>query len=160
MRNLTHFALCVLHFALCIAPAFGATPYSPTPSDPLGLLSSLRMASLIRQLEQHFQVLLIHGPPILAASDALVLAAQVAGTMLVVESGATSRRSATRALTLLENAEASVLGTVLTRVRARSPESGSYSDLSVADQRSHTQIEAEPSLAWLESDEMVGASRL
>jgi capsular exopolysaccharide synthesis family protein len=143
-----------------VIPGLDLIPAGTSPSDPLGLLSSPRMASLVRQLEEYFQVVLILGPPILASSDALVLATQVAGTMMVIESGATSRRSATRALSLLENAGASVLGTVLTRVRARSLESGSYSDLSVPDQRSRAEMEAEPSLAWLESDEMVSTGRL
>jgi capsular exopolysaccharide synthesis family protein len=143
-----------------VIPGLHLIPSGFSPPDPLGLLGSPRMASLIRELERHFEVVLIHAPSILAAPDALVLATQVAGTLLVIESGATSRRSATRALTLLQQAETRVLGTVLTRIRARSPESGSYSDLSVADWRSHTQIEAEPSLAWLESDEPVSTGQL
>jgi Mrp family chromosome partitioning ATPase len=115
------------------------------------------MAYLLQQFQQQFQVLLIHGPPILAASDALVLAAQVTGTMLVIESGATTRKSATRALELLENAEANVLGAVLTRVRGGSFGSGSYSDLGRPSRLSPVQAEAETPLVWLESSEMASA---
>jgi len=141
-------------------PDLHLLPAGLSPSDPLGLLSSPRMTYLIRQLEQHFQVLLIHGPPILAASDALVLATQVAGTVLVIESGTTMCKSATRALALLENAEVNVLGTVLTRVRARSLKSGSYSDLSKPVQPPQLQIETETSLSWLENAETISAYRL
>jgi capsular exopolysaccharide synthesis family protein len=142
-----------------VIPCLHLIPAGPSPSDPLGLLSSPRMAYLIDQLEQGFQVVLIHGPPVLAASDALVLAAQVSGTMMVIESGATSRRSATRAVELLENADANVLGTVLTQVRGRSFGSGSYSDLGKPSRLSLAQTEAEAPLVWLESGETASVYR-
>jgi capsular exopolysaccharide synthesis family protein len=124
-------------------------PGGLSPCDPLGLLSSPRMTHLINQLEQHFQVLLVHAPPVLVASDALVLATQVNGTMMVIESGATTLKSATRAMARLENAEVNVLGAILTGVRARSLKSGSYSDLRKPAQPPQLQMEAETSLSWL-----------
>jgi capsular exopolysaccharide synthesis family protein len=135
-------------------------PGGLAPSDPLGLLSSPRMTYLINQLERHFQVLLVHGPPILVASDALVLATQVNGTMMVIESGATTQKSATRAMARLQNAEVKVLGSILTRVRARSLKAGSYSDLSKPAQPPQLQMEAERSLSWLQDSETISLSQL
>ena len=109
-------------------PGLHLLPGGSPPSDPLGLLSSLRMAWLFRQLEERYDLVLIHGPPILAAADALVLAAQVTGTMLLISSRSTRRKAAMRALALLDNIEAHILGAVLTQARTASSKEGSCPD--------------------------------
>ena len=88
-------------------------------ADPLRLFSAPEMARLLRQLRKGADVVLFNAPPVLAAADALVLAAQVDATLLVVEDRMPLKWAA-QALTMLHNAQANVLGAVLTGARSRS----------------------------------------
>jgi succinoglycan biosynthesis transport protein ExoP len=91
----------------------------PPSFEPSALLSSQQMTHLIRDLERHADVVLFDAPPILAATDAMALAPQVAGTILVVESRSTLRKTAAQATERLNSVQARVLGVVLNKVRDR-----------------------------------------
>jgi non-specific protein-tyrosine kinase len=86
----------------------GALP--PRPAD---LLGSKRMEEIIDKLLQNADILLFDAPPVLAATDAAVLATKVDGTLLVVSAGDTKRDHAQRAIERLENVNANILGAVL-----------------------------------------------
>jgi succinoglycan biosynthesis transport protein ExoP len=85
---------------------------------PAELLCSDAMARLLRELGQKFQYVLVDAPPVLAASDATILATMVDGVVLVVESGATPRKIIERSQRRLENAGARLLGAVLNKFDA------------------------------------------
>ncbi len=96
---------------LQIVPA-GATP--PSPAD---LLSSKRFDSVLRDLKQQADIVLIDAPPVLAASDAALLATKVDGVVLVTRAGKTRRDSAREAVALLQRVNAHVVGVVLTNAK-------------------------------------------
>jgi len=87
-----------------------AGPIPPAPSE---LLSTKRAATLIERLADHCDLLLIDSPPVLPVSDPLVLSEHVDGVVLVSAAGNTSRREVARAVELLQQVEAPLLGTVL-----------------------------------------------
>jgi len=97
-------------------------PSGPTPPNPSELLGSQRMTQLIEGFQSFADVVLFDVPPVLACADAMVLATKMDGVVVVIDSRSTRREAATRALELLRNVEAKVLGGVLNKVRTRSSE--------------------------------------
>ncbi|MBN1583729.1 MAG: hypothetical protein JXA89_23690, partial [Anaerolineae bacterium] len=59
-------------------------------------------------------LVLLSAPPVIAVTDAALLAAQVDGTLLIVRAGGTERAHVQRAKTLLEKVNANLVGAVLT----------------------------------------------
>ncbi len=90
-------------------------PSGPLPPTPSELLSSDRMVSLIEHFRGCVDVLLMDSPPVLAVTDAAILASLVDGVLLVIESGRTSKGKAQRALHTLQAVGGRVMGAVLTR---------------------------------------------
>ncbi len=91
-------------------------PSGPVPPDPSELLGSRAMAELLEQLSGRYDVVLVDAPPLLATSDATVLAGRAGGTLLVVRIGRTRRARLRRAAAALRSVDARVLGTVLNMV--------------------------------------------
>ena len=71
-------------------------------------------------------MVLIDSPPMLPVTDAAVLSARVDATLLVTRSGTTSRRELARAIELLRQVDAPLVGTVLTGVSDESAYGYSY----------------------------------
>jgi Mrp family chromosome partitioning ATPase len=94
-------------------------------SNPGMLFTSERMRNLIKLLTEHFDLVIIDSPPILSAADAVVLATEVDGTLMVIESGKTKRQMSLQGRETLENVNAKVIGTVLNNVNY-SKQYGSY----------------------------------
>jgi non-specific protein-tyrosine kinase len=93
------------------------------PPNPADLLGSQRMGQLLAGLSELADVIIYDSPPLLAASDALVLSNRVDGVVLIVEAGRTRRDVVMQALLNLQQANANLLGGVLNQVR---PKRGSY----------------------------------
>jgi len=86
------------------------------PPNPSELLGSKRMQELIQQLKSEYDYVLFDSPPLIAVTDAVVMAPWVDGVVLVLRSGKTDRDAAVRAFELLRNVKANVLGTLLNDV--------------------------------------------
>lgn len=91
----------------------------PLPPNPSELLNSQRMRELIEQLKGEADVLLFDSPPILAVTDASILANQVDGVLLVVDAGTTRRGVAQRGKEQLDKVGANVLGAALNKLSHR-----------------------------------------
>ena len=89
------------------------------PPNPSELLSSKRSMVLLRSLETSFDMVVIDTPPVDAAPDALSLAAEASGTVVVVEAGRTNAAQAAAVVDALNNVGANVLGVVLNKARER-----------------------------------------
>lgn len=85
----------------------------PLPPNPAELLGSGRMERLLEHLAEQFDVVLIDTPPVLAVTDACVLAPKVDGVLGVVRSGKVEREKAVRAKEALTAVKANLLGVVL-----------------------------------------------
>ena len=86
---------------------------APNPSEIMG---SNRISFLIAQLKERFDRLIIDTPPILPASDALVLSPRTDGVVLVVKAGLINRELIKHSVEQLRMAQANLLGVVLNRV--------------------------------------------
>ena len=85
----------------------------PPPPNPADLLASAHMETLLARLTELADIVLIDAPPVIAATDAALLAAKVDGVLLVVSAGRTKREHVERAKDLLEKVNANVIGAVL-----------------------------------------------
>ena len=83
-----------------------------SPANPAELLSSPRMAQLLKDAKREFDFVFVDAPPLLAVSDPCILARHVDGMVLVVRVGKNTRTSAARVRELIHNQEITVLGTV------------------------------------------------
>ena len=89
-------------------------------ADPTSLLASKRFGTLLDELRQDYDMLLLDSPAALVVPDAAILASQSDGVLLLVDAQVTSRRAALRVRRAMEEqAGARVLGTVFNRVRLK-----------------------------------------
>ena len=92
-------------------------PSGPPPPNPSELLGSKRLEAAIARLQQEADLLLFDSPPVLAVSDAAVLARKVDAVLLVVSAGRTKRDQASRARQVFDRTGARILGVVLNNAR-------------------------------------------
>ncbi|WP_239454433.1 CpsD/CapB family tyrosine-protein kinase [Bacillus suaedaesalsae] len=88
-------------------------PSGPVPPNPAELLGSRAMKELLTNTSAQFDVVVFDTPPVLAVTDAQVLANECDGVVLVVSSGKTENEASIKAKELLVNANAKILGVVL-----------------------------------------------
>lgn len=103
-------------------PNLVAIPTGPLPPNPADLLSSNRLAEAIAELRTKFKFVVIDSPPVMAATDAVILSVQTDGVLLVVRSGETPKEAFTRTRDLLTSVKCHILGVVLNAVDAGAPD--------------------------------------
>jgi len=91
-------------------------PGGNLPPNPSEILASDRMSFLLGRLKKRFDVLIIDSPPILPASDSLILAPRIDGVILLVKAGAMNRKMVIRAVQQLKLAQANLTGVALNQV--------------------------------------------
>jgi len=92
-------------------------PSGPLPPNPSELLGSRRMEEIIAVLLERADIVFFDAPPVVAVTDAAVLATKVDGVLLVIYAGRTRRDYARAARARLEKVNANLLGAVLNNVR-------------------------------------------
>jgi succinoglycan biosynthesis transport protein ExoP len=85
----------------------------PTPPNPSELLASDRMKHLIEEMRGRFAYVIFDSPPVMAVTDAIVLAANADGVVLTVHGGHTPRDLVQRAAERLRQSNIPVLGALL-----------------------------------------------
>src|SRR5215472_12712345 len=103
-------------------PNLVAIPTGPLPPNPADLLSSHRLADAIAELRTKFKFIVIDSPPVMAATDAVILSVQTDGVLLVVRSGETPKVAFTRTRDLLTSVKSRILGVVLNAVDSSAPD--------------------------------------
>src|SRR5580704_11112500 len=103
-------------------PNLAAIPTGPLPPNPADLLSSHKLADAIAELRKKFKFIVIDSPPIMAATDAVILSVQTDGVLLVVRSGETPKEAFTRTRDLLVSVKCHILGVVLNAVDSNAPD--------------------------------------
>jgi capsular exopolysaccharide synthesis family protein len=107
-----------------IAPAIVKTteenlfllPSGATTPNPSELLGSARFSFLISILRKRFDLLVIDSPPILPASDALLLAPNSDGVLFVTKSGLLNRDMVIKGIESLRQINANLIGVALNSV--------------------------------------------
>ncbi|MCW2831936.1 MAG: capsular biosynthesis protein [Aeromicrobium sp.] len=83
------------------------------PPNPSEILQTDAMRSLVAEMRQRYDVVLIDAPPLLPVTDAALLASISDGAILVVRHGQTGREAIRTATERLHSVGARLLGTVL-----------------------------------------------
>ncbi len=86
------------------------------PPNPSELLSSHKMKEFIEKAKESFDVVLFDTPPIGLVTDAAIISRVMDGSIMVVQSGKTSKRILSHVYKLLIDAKANVIGILLNRV--------------------------------------------
>jgi capsular exopolysaccharide synthesis family protein len=86
------------------------------PPNPAELLGSQRFRDFLIALQEHFDWVIVDTPPVMAVTDASVVAHLSNGVVFVVGCEQTSKHTANAALEQLEGAKAKFLGGVLNKV--------------------------------------------
>ena len=82
----------------------------PNPSE---LLGSVKMKRFIEGITKRFDFVIFDSPPLVAATDAVVLGTLVNGVGMLIRAGKTNRQDVTRKLELFHNVQATVIGVIL-----------------------------------------------
>lgn len=85
----------------------------PIPPNPAELLTSFVMKETLREMMENFDFVLFDTPPILAVTDAQIMANFCHASILVIHAGKTETDAAQKAKALLEGAKGKLLGVVL-----------------------------------------------
>jgi non-specific protein-tyrosine kinase len=85
----------------------------PVPPNPAEILGSQRMNDLLAMLRNTAEYVLIDTPPVIAVTDAAVLAPKVDGVLIIINAGKTRRDLAIKARDILKQVNANILGVVL-----------------------------------------------
>lgn len=86
------------------------------PPNPAELLASERMRSVFQLVLDNYEMVVMDSPPILAVTDASILAPMVDGVLLVVQPGKTHISAARQTVEQLRRANARILGVAMNRI--------------------------------------------
>jgi len=89
------------------------------PPNPLALLDSERMANIVETLSQQYDYVIFDTPPLAGAADSAVLGKVTSGVLLVLRPRMVDSASVVAAKSLLERADANVLGFIANGVDIR-----------------------------------------
>jgi capsular exopolysaccharide synthesis family protein len=84
------------------------------PQNPMELLSSNKFEKLLASLSEHYEHIILDGPPTLPVSDSCVIANKVDGVIITVRADQTKIKVAKEAASRLQKLNANIVGTVLT----------------------------------------------
>ena len=90
----------------------------PIPPNPSELLGGTVLKKIIESCKDIYDLIIFDAPPIIAVTDAQIIANTVDGTILVIDSQATDKKATEKACELLEASNAKILGAVLNNVKA------------------------------------------
>ena len=94
-------------------------PAGPTPPSAVELLSSDRMARIVRELGSRYDHVLIDGPPVLGLADAPLLSRVVEGVVMTIEANYIRVRRIKDAVKRIQAAHSHIFGVILTKIDKR-----------------------------------------
>lgn len=97
-------------------------PTGPLPPNPAELLGSERMQEILDELKGKTDIIILDTPPVVAVTDAALLASRVDGVILVLAAGEVKIEVAQKAQELLLNVRANILGAVLNMMDEDNPD--------------------------------------
>lgn len=108
-------------------PGLSVLSAGAVPPNPSELLGSQAAKKLIAEMRSQFDYVVMDSSPLLAVTDAAILAAGADGVLIIARFGQTKRDQISHAVGILKNVDASLLGAVLTMTPPRGDGSYSYS---------------------------------
>jgi polysaccharide biosynthesis transport protein len=101
------------------APNVSVVPSGPTNLGPAELLGSAAMQAFLKEALEKFTYVILDSPPMLAVTDASILANLADGVLLVVESGVTPKRAIAHVRRLIDITGAKLVGVVMNKIDMR-----------------------------------------
>lgn len=101
-------------------------PCGPIPPNPAELLHTAAFHRLLGEMAGSFDRVIIDSPPVGVVADAVVMATQVDGTLVVLKAGKTDRDVARHAVKQLADVKAPVFGAVLNDLDLDDQKYGQY----------------------------------
>ncbi len=108
------------------ADRFDVILAGPAPPNPIGLLESTAMQTLLRDMERRYDLVVLDSPPVAAVADAIPLTRNVDGVLVVVRPGHTRRDTLDSLRHQFANVGAPLLGMVVNGARASNSYQGAY----------------------------------
>ena len=96
-----------------ILPTLFVLPAGPPPPNPAELLASAQMKDSLAELREQYDHIVIDSPPVLAVTDARIIAAHADVTIMVLRADQTRRKAAKQAREQLDSVGANTLGLVI-----------------------------------------------
>lgn len=96
-------------------PGLSAILCGEIPPNPGELFGSERAQQLFAELKENYDCVVVDTPPVLPVVDTINMSAFADGVVLIVEAARTARSKIQRAVHLLNNANASVMGFLLNK---------------------------------------------
>lgn len=109
-----------------VKPNVDLIPAGPTPPNPSELLGSVRMKEILEELQERYDYVFVDMPPLCVVADALVVAPNAAGVVLVARHNQTMYEEFAEALEKVETTGAKLLGVVLTDMKMGNGSYGRY----------------------------------
>ena len=107
-------------------PGLSVLTSGTVPPNPSELLGSLSTRKLLAELRSQFDYVVVDSTPLLAVTDAAVLAAGADGVLLIARFGQTKREQLDHAVGILKDVGAPLLGAVFTMMPTRGSSAYSY----------------------------------
>lgn len=96
--------------------------------NPAKLISSHQMESFLEEQSKHYDIVIVDTAPVLAVSDALLLANRADATIFACRWASTARETASLGLKELREANASIIGAVISAVDMNKSRTYGYAD--------------------------------
>lgn len=98
---------------------FDFLPANASEVSPVVLLSGLKLKMLINQLREEYDHIIVDGPPVIGLADALELGSHIDATVFAIKANSGSKQAIQRSLSRLRDADANLIGGILTQVDSR-----------------------------------------
>lgn len=92
-------------------------PAGPVPPNPSELLQSYRMDEVLEEACEYYDFVIVDAPPIIPVTDAQILAPKVEGVVIVARENTTSKKLLFKTKSLLQVAQANVIGVIFNGVK-------------------------------------------
>lgn len=107
-------------------PGLSLLPSGPIPPNPADLVSSERFIAFLKEARAKFDIVILDSPPLLQASDALIIGSKSDGITLVCRSNQTRVDAFRHAAHSIRQANIRLVGVVLNRTRGTAGYYGEY----------------------------------
>ena len=101
-------------------------PAGPVPPNPSELVGSKRFMTMLDELSETYDAIVIDSPPVLSVSDSLLISKVVDGSILIARSAKTTHDTFFKGLKQLQDISAKVLGVVINAVNLQKSGYGYY----------------------------------
>lgn len=102
-----------------LVPNLDILTCGPIPPNPSELLGSKMMETILEEQKEIYDYIVFDTPPILAVSDAQILANKCDGVLMVIASGKTKRDRAIKAKEFIVKANTLLLGAIVNGVESK-----------------------------------------